>query len=81
MGVKPNSAQARPVGAPTSHTQDAFIQLNGRELLTHAGKISQQMAKERSTLEFEKFWEIPRQKQHDTSLKELEKDSKRIDKG
>lgn len=32
---------------------DAIIQLNGRELLTHAGKISHQMAQEKAVLEYD----------------------------
>jgi hypothetical protein len=53
---------------------DAIIQLNGRELLTHAGKISHQMALEKSALEFDKYREVQRQIQHEVSLKELEQD-------
>src|SRR5690625_5870521 len=36
---------------------DAILQLNGRELLTHAGKISQDMAKQRVAIEYEKYKE------------------------
>jgi len=32
---------------------DAIIQLNGRELVTHAGKIGHQMAQEKAALEYE----------------------------
>ena len=34
---------------------DAFSQFNERNILTHAGRISQQMAEERAHLEFEKY--------------------------
>lgn len=34
---------------------DAFLSLNEREILTHAGKISHQMAKEQAEQEYEKF--------------------------
>lgn len=34
---------------------DAFLQFNERNILTHAGRISQQMAEERAHLEFEKY--------------------------
>lgn len=53
---------------------DALIQLNGRELLTHAGKISQKIAQEKSALEYDKFQEIQRENQREASLKELEQD-------
>ena len=57
---------------------DAVIQLNGRELLTHAGKISQQIAQEKIAIEFEKFKETQKQIQREESLKELEQDLKKI---
>ena len=57
---------------------DAIIQLNGRELLTHAGKISHQMALEKSALEYDKFREARRQIQHEESLKELEQDIRQL---
>jgi len=57
---------------------DAVIQLNGRELLTHAGKISQQIAQEKMAIEFEKFKETQKQIQREESLKELEQDLKKI---
>ncbi|MEW6501608.1 MAG: virulence RhuM family protein [Thermodesulfobacteriota bacterium] len=57
---------------------DAIIQLNGRELLTHAGKISHQMALEKSALEYDRYRETMRQRQHDESLKELEQDIQHI---
>ena len=57
---------------------DAIIQLNGRELLTHAGKISHQMALEKSALEYDKYREAQRQMQHEESLKELETDIRQL---
>ena len=36
---------------------DEILQLTGRELLTHAGKISHEMAIEKSNQEFDKFSE------------------------
>lgn len=57
---------------------DAIIQLNGRELLTHAGKISHQMALEKSTLEYDKYREAQQQMEHEESLKELEQDLKQL---
>ncbi len=57
---------------------DAIIQLNGRELLTHAGKISHKMAVEKSALEYDKFREAQKQLQHEESLRELECDLKQL---
>ncbi len=59
---------------------DAIIQLNGRELLTHAGKISHQMALEKSSFEYDKFCEVQRQIQHEASMKELEQDIQQLRK-
>ena len=57
---------------------DAIIRLNGRELLTHAGKVSHQMALEKSTLEYDKFRDKQRRIQYEESLKELENDIKTL---
>lgn len=57
---------------------DAIIQLNGRELLTHAGKISHQMALEKSAWEYDKYCEAQKQIQHEESLRELEQDIKKL---
>jgi len=57
---------------------DAIIQLNGRELLTHAGKISHQMALKKSALEYDKFREAQKQLQHEESLQELEQDIQQL---
>jgi len=40
---------------------DIIVKLNGKELLTHAGKISHQMALEKSGEEFEKYKEVQKQ--------------------
>lgn len=53
---------------------DAIIQLNGRDLLTHAGKISHEKALEKSALEYEKFREQQKKLEYEASLKELEQD-------
>ncbi|MCD4720518.1 MAG: virulence RhuM family protein [Desulfobacula sp.] len=58
---------------------DAIIQLNGKELLTHAGKISHAMAAEKSVLEYEKYRQNLRKSQYEQNLKELEKDIKRLE--
>ena len=57
---------------------DGILQLNGRELLTHAGKISHDMALEKSNLEFEKYKTIQKEIQKEQSLKEIEEDIKRL---
>ncbi|PJB81577.1 MAG: cell filamentation protein Fic [Acidobacteria bacterium CG_4_9_14_3_um_filter_49_7] len=57
---------------------DAIIHLNGRELLTHAGKISHDMAKERAELEYGKYKEQLRLIEKEESLRELEEDIKRL---
>lgn len=59
---------------------DRILQLNGRELLTHAGKISHQMAVDKSTEEYEKFKESERNQQIEQSLKEIENDIKKMKK-
>lgn len=59
---------------------DSILQLNGRELLTHAGKISHEKALEKSTIEFEKFKEAQKEIEKSESLKELENDIKKLKK-
>lgn len=59
---------------------DSILQLNGRELLTHAGKISHQMALDKSSGEFEKFKEKQKTIEIEQSLKEIEADIKKIKK-
>lgn len=59
---------------------DSILQLNGRELLTHAGKISHQMALDKSSGEFEKFKEKQKIIEIEQSLKEIEADIKKIKK-
>lgn len=59
---------------------DAILQLNGREILTHAGKISNKLAIEKSGDEYVKFKEIQKNKEKKESLKELENDIKNLTK-
>ena len=59
---------------------DSILQLNGRELLTHAGKISHDMALEKSNAEFEKYKTVQKEIQKEQSLKEIEADIKRLKK-
>lgn len=58
---------------------DAIIQLNGRELLTHAGQISHQVALDKAALEYEKYKEFRNQLQAEDNLRELERDLKGLD--
>ncbi len=59
---------------------DTILQLNGRELLSHAGKISREKALEKSNEEFEKYKLNQKESEKLNSLKELENDIKRIRK-
>lgn len=56
---------------------DAILQLNGRELLTHAGKISHEKALEKSNVEFGKYKLSQKELEKLNSLKELENDIKK----
>ena len=59
---------------------DVILKMNGRELLTHAGKISHQMALEKSEKEYQRFKKQQQQIEKEASLKELEEDIKRLKK-
>lgn len=59
---------------------DSILQLNGRDLLTHAGKITHEKAMEKSTIEFEKYKEVQKAIEKLESLKELENDLKKLKK-
>jgi len=59
---------------------DSILQLNGRELLTHAGKISHQTAVEKSNIELEKYQAAQKLIEQEQSLKEIEQDIKRLSK-
>lgn len=59
---------------------DSILQLNGRELLTHAGKISHEKALEKSNVEFEKYKEVQKAIEKLESLNELENDIKKLKK-
>jgi hypothetical protein len=59
---------------------DGLLQLNGRELLTHAGTISHQMAIDKSEEEFQKFKLEQKIIEKEQSLKEIEEDIKRLKK-
>ncbi len=55
---------------------DDILQLNGRELLTHAGRVSHEMAIEKSIDEFAKYTEIQKSLGKKNSIKEIEADIK-----
>lgn len=57
---------------------DAILQLNGRELLTHAGKISHEKALEKSGEEFEKYKLAQKETEIEQSLKEIEEDINKL---
>lgn len=59
---------------------DVILKLNGRELLTHAGKISHQMALKKSEEEYEKYKIQQIAIEKEASLKELEEDLKKLKK-
>jgi hypothetical protein len=59
---------------------DAILKLNGRESLTHAGKISHEKALEKSGTEFEKYKANEKQIQKEQSLKEIENDIEKLKK-
>jgi len=53
---------------------DVIVKLNGKDILTHAGKISHQKAIEKSNEEFAKYKETQKQIDKENSLKEIERD-------
>jgi hypothetical protein len=59
---------------------DTILQLNGRELLSHAGKISHEMALKKSSDEFEKYQLTQKALEKEQNLKELEEDLKKLNK-
>ncbi|MDR1223793.1 MAG: virulence RhuM family protein, partial [Tannerella sp.] len=59
---------------------DVILQLNGRELLAHAGKISHQMALDKSEKEFAQYRQILKEIESEESLKELENDMNALKK-
>lgn len=59
---------------------DVILQLNRRELLTHAGKISHEKALMKSEEEFEKYRIAQNAIEKEQSFKEIEEDIKRLGK-
>jgi hypothetical protein len=60
---------------------DRILQLNGRGLLTHAGKISHEIAMQKSENEFDKYKIVQKGIEKELNLKEIEEDIKKIAKG
>jgi hypothetical protein len=59
---------------------DIILQLNDRELLTHAGKITHQMALKKSSEEYQKYQLAQKALEREQSIKELEEDIKKLKK-
>jgi len=59
---------------------DALLQLNGRELLTHAGRISHEKAIRKSGEEYEKYKIAQKSIEKEQSLREIEEDIKKLTK-
>ncbi len=57
---------------------DSILQLNGRELLDHAGKISHETALEKTGFEYEKYRQKLKQLEKENSVLELEQDIKKL---
>ncbi len=57
---------------------DSILQLNGRELLNHAGVISHEEALNKSTAEFDKYITTQKAIEKEQSLKEIEEDIVKI---
>ena len=59
---------------------DSILQLNGRELLTHAGNFSHEIALKKSEEEFEKYKTVQKALEKEQSLKEIEEDMNKLKK-
>ena len=57
---------------------DTILQLNGRELLHHAGEISHEKALEKSNEEYQKYKTTQKEVELEQSLKEIEMDIKKL---
>jgi len=56
---------------------DAFLDINERDILTHAGKISHEMAKQSAESEYRKF-HIKRLEENKNTLSDFDKVAKQI---
>jgi len=59
---------------------DNILQMNGRELLNHAGEISHELALEKSEEEYEKYRIVQKQFEKEQNFKELEADIEKLKK-
>lgn len=59
---------------------DSILQLNGREILTHAGTISHEVAVQKSNEEFEKYKLEQKKIEKENSLIEIEQDIEKLKK-
>jgi len=59
---------------------ESILQLNGRELLSHAGSISHEIALQKSEAEFDKYKEIQKVIEKEQNLKEIEEDINKLKK-
>ena len=59
---------------------DDILKLNGKELLTHAGKISHEKALEKSNEEYQKYKVAQKITEKEQSLKEIEADIRKLKK-
>ncbi|GHT87825.1 toxin Fic [Bacteroidia bacterium] len=57
---------------------DIILQLNGRELLNHAGTISHELALQKSEIEFEKYQQTQKSLEREQNLKEIEEDIQQL---
>ena len=57
---------------------DEILRMNGRELLTHAGKISHETAIQKSETEYEKYRKNEQRAEKEASLAEIETDIKQL---
>ncbi len=57
---------------------DSILQISGKEILVHAGKISHELAVAKSEEEYEKFKKKQKTLEREESIKELEKDIKAL---
>lgn len=62
---------------------DDFLKLSGKELLTHAGKVSTEVAKKKANAEYEKFHERTKNELSSVEhhfIEQFEKETARISK-
>lgn len=79
--AEPMAQQQTPMYmADWAQRLDSILQLNGRELLTHAGNVSHEIALKKSEEEFEKYKTVQKALEKEQSLKEIEEDLKKLKK-